>query len=46
VAEGPVSSEPVSGRNSLLTGKITGNFAKSGADRAFAAGNFPVAAMT
>src|SRR6266536_3999936 len=30
LAEEPVSSEPVSAADSLLTGKITGNFAKSG----------------
>jgi len=30
VAEGPVSSKPVSGPNSLLSGKRTGNFVKLG----------------
>ena len=35
VADEPVSGEPVCGSNSLLTGKITGNFAKSGAEQQF-----------
>jgi hypothetical protein len=30
VAEDAVSCEPVSALNSLLTGKLTGNFAESG----------------
>src|ERR1700730_13746825 len=45
LAEGPVSSEPVSGPNSLLTGKITGNFAKSGPIGASVAGKILVTAM-
>ena len=44
LAEEPVSSEPVSGPNSLLTGKITGNFAKSGPISASVAGKALVTA--
>jgi hypothetical protein len=33
LAEDAVSCEPVSAANSLLTGKITGNFAESGDPR-------------
>src|SRR5262249_254759 len=34
VADDPVSCEPVSAPNSLLTGKLTGNFGESGPPRA------------
>jgi hypothetical protein len=46
LAEEPVSSEPVSGPNSLLTGKITGNFAKLGPIDASVAGKLDAVAMT